>query len=52
MKNIKKLYQAKGEDLNQENFHESVKDHAITVSLVTTNFNKTIGFLCPVKLIK
>ena len=52
MKNIKKLYQVKGEDINQENFHESVKNHEITISLVTTNFNKTIGFLCPKKLIK
>ena len=32
-----------------KDFHEACKDHDITLTVFTTNYNKIIGFLCPLK---
>ena len=49
MKQIEKLYSAKSGEIDSNKFHESCKNHEITLSLAKSNFNKVIGFLCPMK---
>ena len=50
MKSIKKVYSVIGQNINQDDFLESVKNEEVSLSLVKTNFNKIIGYLCPIKL--
>ena len=49
MKNIKKIYEAKFGEIDLKKFHESCKNHEITLSLAISNYNKVLGFLCPMK---
>ena len=49
MKQIEKIYSAKFGEINLNKFHESCKNHEITLSLAKSNYNKVIGFLCPMK---
>jgi hypothetical protein len=49
MKKIEKIYSAKFGEIELNKFHESCKNHEITLSLAKSNFNKVIGFLCPIK---
>ena len=49
MTNLKRLQQVKGDNLNDANFWEACKNHDKTILFATTNFNKTIGFFCPLK---
>ena len=49
MKQIEKIYSAKFGEIDLKKFHESCKNHEITLSLAKSNFNKVIGFLCPMK---
>ena len=49
MKKVQKIYSAKKGEIELNKFHESCKNHEITLSLAKTNFNKVIGFLCPMK---
>jgi len=49
MKKIVKIYSAKFGEIALDKFHESCKNHEITLSLAKSNFNKVIGFLCPMK---
>ena len=49
LKEIKKIYSAKFGEIDLNKFHESCKNHEITLSLAKTNFNKVIGLLCPIK---
>ena len=47
VKNIQKLYSANYGEIDLNKFHETCKNQKITLSLVKNNFNKVIGFLCP-----
>ena len=49
MKKLEKIYLAKFGEIDLIKFHESCKNHEVTLSLAKTNFNKIIGFLCPMK---
>ena len=49
VKEIKKIYSAKENEINSIKLWESCKDHEITLCLAKTNYNKIIGFLCPMK---
>jgi len=49
LKKIEKIYSAKFGELDLNKFHESCKNHEITLSLAKSNYNKVIGFLCPMK---
>ena len=49
MTNLKRLQQVKSDNLTLANFHEACKNHDKTIVFATTNFNKTIGFFCPLK---
>ena len=49
MKRIVKIYSAKFGEIDLDKFHESCKNHKITLSLAKSNFNKVIGLLCPMK---
>ena len=49
MKQIEKIYSAKFGEIDLNKFHESCKNHEITLSLAKSNHNKVIGFLCPMK---
>ena len=49
MKKIDKIYSAKFGEIALDKFHESCKNHEITLSLAKSNHNKVIGFLCPMK---
>ena len=49
MKKIEKIYSAKYGEIDLSKFHESCKNHDITLSLAKSNYNKVIGFLCPMK---
>ena len=51
LKKIEKIYSAKFGEIDLNKFHESCKNHEITLSLAKSNFNKVIGFLCPMKYI-
>jgi hypothetical protein len=50
MKKVEKIYSAKKGEIELKKFHESCKNHEITLSLAKSNYNKVIGFLCPVKI--
>lgn len=52
MKKIEKIYSAKFGEIDLDKFHESCKNHDITLSLAKTNYKKVIGFLCPMKFMK
>ena len=49
MKKIEKIYSAKFGEIDLNKFHESCKNHDIILSLAKSNYNKVIGFLCPMK---
>ena len=49
MKQIEKIYSAKFGEIDLNKFHDSCKNHEITLSLAKSNHNKVIGFLCPMK---
>ena len=49
MKQIEKIYSANLGKIDLEKFHENCKNHEITLSLAKSNYNKVIGFLCPMK---
>jgi len=51
LKKVEKIYSAKFREIDLNKFHESCKNHEITLSLVKSNYNKVIGFLCPMKYI-
>ena len=49
LKEIKKIYSAKFGEIDSNKFYESCKNHEITLSLAKSNYNKVIGYLCPMK---
>ena len=49
MKKIEKIYSAKFGEIELNKFHESCKNHEITLSLAKSCYDKAIGFLCPMK---
>ena len=49
MKKIEKIYSAKFGEIELNKFHESCKNHEITLSLAKSCYHKVFGFLCPMK---
>ena len=52
MKKVEKIYSAEKGEIELIKFHESCKNHEIKLSFAKTNYNKVIGFLCPMKFVK
>ena len=51
IKQIDKIYSAKFGEIELNEFHDSCKNHEITLSLAKSNHKTVIGFLCPMKFI-